>query len=226
MKRILSVDWDYFINASDEERLALFPDGGNEELSESIKNFIWDSLYRDPKLKEIGIREDDYSTLVEMSEQYFDGDCIVADSHKHIYDAIMEITTADEEFEVINIDFHHDLYDYRTREGRVNCGNWGTILKEDRPNCKFVWVKHPNSDTRVIGGGEVDAEIIEFKDFIYRYTLLHYIQFDLVYLCRSAMWSPPHLDQKFIDIVNNLAQKKNNNNVKAEQGITSPREYE
>lgn len=32
MKTFLSIDWDYFIGASANERILLFPDGGNENL--------------------------------------------------------------------------------------------------------------------------------------------------------------------------------------------------
>ena len=33
MKRILSLDWDYFVNATAAQRYTLFPDGGNENIS-------------------------------------------------------------------------------------------------------------------------------------------------------------------------------------------------
>jgi hypothetical protein len=37
---VLSIDWDYFINATYLERGSMFPDGGNENIPDVIKNII------------------------------------------------------------------------------------------------------------------------------------------------------------------------------------------
>ena len=55
MKRFVSIDWDFFIDATAEERLLMFPDGGTENLPDSIKKYVWDSRYSDPRLEKIGV---------------------------------------------------------------------------------------------------------------------------------------------------------------------------
>lgn len=42
---VLSIDWDYFIDADIETRMQLFPDTPSEKYSVSLQNFIWSSRY-------------------------------------------------------------------------------------------------------------------------------------------------------------------------------------
>lgn len=221
MKRFLSIDWDFFIEATATERAVLFPDGGNENLHLSLRKYIWDSRYRDPKLSKIGV-SNYFSSLRKIARE-FRGDCWIADSHRFAYDFIMENTSPEEEFEVYNIDFHHDLYDYRSSGERVNCGNWGTILREDRPNMKFIWVKREDSETKTIGGFDVECDIMDFDQFMFRFKHGVHKSFEFLYLCRSAMWSPPHLDKSFVKVAKTLMRKCY---TKFEKGIEEPREYE
>lgn len=221
MKRFLSIDWDFFIGATATQRALLFPDGGNENLHTTLHKYIWDSRYANPELSDIKVSPE-YNTLLKICKD-FDGQCLIADSHRFAYDFIMENTTPDEKFEVYNIDFHHDLYDYRTGDEIVNCGNWVTILREDRPNMKYVWVKCDDSDTMTIGNVKVKAEMMSLNLFtiLFRHGISE--DFDYLYLCRSAMWSPPHLDPKFVQAAKILMKKCP---TKYEQGIDKPRPYE
>lgn len=221
MKRFLSIDWDFFIDATADQRAILFPDGGNENFPTSLREYIWDSRYRVPELSKIGVSPE-YKHLLKMARD-FEGDCVIADSHRFAYDFIMQETDPDEEFEVYNIDFHHDLYNYKTGEERVNCGNWGTILREDRPNMRFVWVKCSDSDTNTIGDCPVDCDILDYDQFKFRFKKGISKSFEYLYLCRSAMWSPPHLDDKFVRIVKILMRQCY---TKYEMGIDLPRPYE
>ena len=220
MKRFLSIDWDFFIDATADQRALLFPDGGNEDFNTNLRKFIWDSLYRNPELLKIEVIPE-YSALLKLCKK-FKGDCMIADSHRHAYDFIMDNTYPDEEFEVYNIDFHHDLYNYRTGESRVNCGNWGTVLFEDRPNMKYFWVCQDDSDPMTIGDVEVEVPRLSWSEFI---TSIRQVasMFDYLYLCRSALWSPPHLDDRFVKVARTLMGKCY---TKFEQGIDVPREYE
>lgn len=226
MKRFLSIDWDFFVDATAVQRALLFPDGGNENWQTDLRKFIWDSRYRDPDLEKIGVNKETYDGLITICKDFY-GRCFVADSHRHAYDFIMEHTFFDEEFEVYNIDFHHDLYNYRSADERVNCGNWGTILREDRPNMKYVWVKCEDSDTMTIGDVEVDVDTIDFKEFskLFLNKTGRGIgsHFDHLYLCRSAMWSPPHLDEFFIKAAKLLIKHCP---TVFEQEIDKPRPYE
>lgn len=221
MKRFLSIDWDFFIGATATQRALLFPDGGNENLHTTLQKYIWDSRYANPELNEIEV-SNGYKTLLKICKD-FDGQCFIADSHRFAYDFIMENTTPNEEFEVYNIDFHHDLYDYRIKGERVNCGNWATILREDRPNMKYSWIKCNDSELKTIGDHIVDARMMSIELFSSLFQSGIPENFDYLYLCRSAMWSPPHLDPKFVRVAKILMK---NCPTKYEQGIDKPRPYE
>ena len=202
MKRIISFDWDYFIKATAFQRDVLFPDNGDENISYVTQDFIWDSKYRcSPEIKNIGILKNDYNTanhiLSKFVEKYLYSkvanpyqEMLVTISHKWIYDFIMQRTKKGEEFEVYNVDFHHDMYNFRSGDEEVNCGNWVNCLREKRPKMKYFWVKREDSETHVLGGETVDCEfksLEEIKD----------LPFDYVFICRSDCWSPPHLDTYF-----------------------------
>ena len=201
MKRILSLDWDYFIKATALQRGLLFPDGGNENISYALQDFIWDSRYANPELKEIGVLIKEYNTayniLGKFIEKYICScganphrEVLVTISHRWIYDFIMQRTTEDEELEVYNVDFHHDMYNLKTKDQEVNCGNWVNCLFEKRHRMKYFWVAREDSERQVLGGEPVECKTTDFKD-------LKELDFDYVFICRSDCWSPPHLDTHF-----------------------------
>lgn len=201
MKRILSLDWDYFINATAEQRLLLFPDGGNENISYDLQDFIWSSRYSNPELKEIKVLRSDYYKTFRIIIDNFMGshiqrvaypnrEMLVTVSHKWIYDFIKKRTKKNEQFEVYNVDFHHDMYDLRTSEEEVNCGNWVNCLQEVRPNMKYHWIPREDSDIRILGGDTVPCEMRNLTD-------IEDLTFDYLFICRSDCWSPPHLDSYF-----------------------------
>ena len=217
MKRFLSIDWDFFIDATDVQRFMMFPDGGNENLSTSLRDYIWDTHYRNPELEKIKVTSN-YKYLLNICKT-FKGEAFVADSHKWAYDFIMNNTEPYEEFEVYNIDFHHDLYNYQTRGGEVNCGNWGTILRRDRPNVKYKWVACETSD-KMSGDDIIDVETYTMEEFRNLFRDISE-DFGFLFMCRSAVWSPPHLDNKFVRAVKSIKCY-----CTIEEGIIKPRPYE
>lgn len=209
MKRILSLDWDYFIEATAEQRITMFPDGGNEDLFRPLQHLIWSHRYEDfPAIYDIGVSKD-FDLLTSILHRFIDRKLFstgindravsVAVSHRWIYDLIKEVTEEDEEFEVYNVDFHHDMYCYKTEGQEVNCGNWVNCSSDIRPNMKYMWVKREDSEDTVIGGVPVSCPIKTLDE-------IKYLDFDYVYLCRSDCWSPPHLDSCFDYLVKLLGQ--------------------
>lgn len=222
MKRFLSIDWDFFIDATAEERLMLFPDGGTENLPDTIKKYVWDSRYSDPRLEDIEVDFDALRYIRKLCRA-FCGSCFIAESHKYAYDFIMESTSPNEQFEVYNIDFHHDLYDFGHK--RVNCGNWVTKLKQKRPNMKYVWVNR--ADSEQLSKKEVTVDILQmsFDAFMSRCGDDFQGLSNHLFLCRSDMWSPPHLDVYFRRLVRTLFSNQSAE-VKYENGIDKIREFE
>lgn len=205
VKRILSIDWDYFIKATALQRGTLFPDGGNENISYTLQDFIWGSRYSScPELKDIGILLPDYYAvshiILQFNSRIVDNflatrnpdkcQMLVTVSHKWIYDFIMKRTEENEQFEVYNVDFHHDMYNLRNGDEEVNCGNWVNCLLEKRSNMKYFWIKREDSETKILGGKKVPCKFKKLKD-------IEDLSFDYVFLCRSDCWSPPHLDSYF-----------------------------
>lgn len=133
MKRFLSIDFDYFIDCDMKTRTALFPKL-DETSSISSRISAWKDAYNafGSELSTIPVLSDDYQTLLSMIN-HCHSLCMIRDSHKFIYNFIMKHTDLNEKFEVYNIDFHHDMYHFRSKNERVNCGNWVNMLKEDRP---------------------------------------------------------------------------------------------
>lgn len=186
--KILSIDWDYFINATAEERYTLFPDGGNENIPYYIQDIIWTTHYNG-KLENIGVKEEDLELTKGLIAGSFDK-IMITNSHKHIYNFIEENLFGDE-IDVVNIDFHHDLFgagDAKRQE--VDCGNWMSKLFENY-DCKYRWIKQEDSmkgvETQICPTKEV-----KFEDILNE-------EFDLLFICKSGVWSPPHLDKFFND---------------------------
>ena len=223
MKRFLSIDWDYYVDATDFQRYTMFPDGGNENLPASLRDYIWDTYYANPELEKLGVLPIEFKYLLHYCRQ-FKGKALVADSHKHIFNFIMENTDPDEYFEVYNIDFHHDLYDFQTSGGeRVNCGNWATELRKERPKMSYKWIHRKDSDCYQ-NDEVVDAELMTFSAFSVEFLRGIADDFDYLFLCRSSVWSPPHLDKKFVRAVKALMSQ--NCICQYEVGIDKPRKYE
>lgn len=198
MKRIkiLSIDFDYFIKATIEERNTKFPNGLDEAPKELLEQ-MWKEAYEEfPEIKDIGvIRTYDYMCKY-LSSQKFEK-VLIADSHKEIKQLIDEVPKT-VPLVVYNIDFHHDMYHYFTSQEDVNCGNWARkLILEDRFfNGDYVWIKRQDSDTMTLGG-EVPC-----RKKTYLKTALRGIKFDYVFLCKSPEWTPPHLDNKYLEMIN------------------------
>lgn len=215
--KVLSIDWDYFIKATNDERSIMFPDGGNENLSPYIQNVIWTSHYGSPayNLEKIGVDREALKKIRfvlnnqrNIKSHHLAAAMAITDSHKYAYDFIENsLESPQQPIEVYNVDFHHDIYDICDTyditdngvpgDSSINCGNWLRKLCENY-EVKPHWVAREDSDPEA-----------DFQEPIPRATLddLMNIQFDVVFICRSGMWSPPHLDIEFIRLVSPFVHK-------------------
>lgn len=191
MKSFLSIDWDYFIKATAQERDNLFPSCCDEREDPKIQLLEWMHCYTiSKKLKEISSIQ---QTSYIMNLRGKNTKAYIASSHSKIYDLIIKTTKPEEEFNVYNVDFHHDMYHYASSSEEVNCGNWARYLKEHtRPNMNYFWCPREDSDKRVIGDVKVEAQEMKFEDIINAANNVDY-----VFICRSDLWTPPHLDLIF-----------------------------
>lgn len=214
---VLSIDWDYFINATEEQRITQFPDP-NDNLGTKLNNFIWANRYaQNPKIHDIGVTTSEfdelkyYLTKVRQNPKSVDTKVMITNSHKFIYDFVVENLTDSTPVRMFHIDYHTDCYgmnftSYPKEE--LNCGNWVNYLCEHlkgRP-LKFSnisWLGRLDSERdpdlpKVVKRVEYDPTMNDLADM-----LSHYFGGsipDLIFLCKSNPWSPPHLDYKFDEL--------------------------
>ena len=193
--KILSIDFDYFINTTIDVRNTKFPNG-LDEAPEELRLQLWREAYEQyPEIKDIGVIPS-YSFMCYFLKNRKFEKVLIADSHKEIKQLIDEVPR-DTFLEVYNIDFHHDMYHFFSGT-EYNCGNWARkLLFEDRlATSNYVWIKRLDSDTMTLSG-EVPC-----RKMTYLKCALRYMQFDYVFICKSPEWTPPHLDTKYQDMIN------------------------
>ena len=198
---VLSIDWDYFVKATAGQRAVLFPDGGTENLSMMIQNYIWQQRYgTEDELESIGIDTPAADKMVAiLVNRTIDTKVEIVESHVHIYDFVKSNYEKGDYsgLDIVNIDFHHDYYN---RGGDLNCGNWVNALYDTNSKYRFStvnknryrWVCREDSDK--------SPELEKQKWFSYMEldeVSIEVEPWDLIYICRSGMWSPPHLDVDF-----------------------------
>lgn len=185
--KVLSVDFDYFVDATLPQRKSLFPNGGIEK-SSSLNYFVWVTNYGNvPKkglasLSTVSVFMDELRTVQNIIAAQHPEAFMLADSHRHAYDFICEY--AEEEVEVYNVDFHHDTME---DNAEVHCGNWLSHLIHEGIVTKAYWCSKPDSNRK----GSIVEEI--------PFSKLPRTGYDLIYVCRSSWWTPPHLDKYFIE---------------------------
>jgi hypothetical protein len=198
--RILSIDFDYFIDASAAERDLYFPDGCEEVDSDKLKA-IWEERYlKYPKLKQVGVIEDfnfirKYLLGLKIPRDNF----IEADNHKVIKGLIDALPTVSPIY-IVNIDFHHDYYHYYKGKDNCNCGNWLRRVTEERPDTRVLWIRRRDSQVMCLDGAFPYEHGCDIK-------IIHNESFDYAFLCRSPEWSPPHLICKYEELVDIFSTK-------------------
>lgn len=217
--RILSIDFDYFVNPTPLQRGRYFPDGGRE-MSDLLNTTIWSGAYalsaiatkrfanKKDSLLDVELLKEPLKAVHDIIMSQGNICCMVADSHAHAYDFIQNNYDGSVT-ELYNVDFHHDTYNV---DEEVNCGNWLRRLLEEGIVDEAYWVNQPDS-----GMEDNLAKVIPFSK-------LPKTEYDLVYVCRSGWWTPPHMDKEFIEqLARPLIENKNGWEVVYQQGILEDR---
>lgn len=198
---VLSIDWDYFINAKKGERALLFPDGGNEGLSEYLRHYVWTMRYADTavqkernmierSIEDIGVREEALSLVKYCMYNISDGTQIgFADSHAQIYSLLANNTIPIKQYNIYNIDHHSDCYNIGDE---LNCGNWVNKLDSENYINNYIWIGNEDSDNEDIKSA-LNCKCKRTTDL----GVIKNITWDYIFICRSGVWSPPHLDVRF-----------------------------
>lgn len=205
--RVLSIDFDYFPVCT-RENYDSFPDGieQNPQLSEVIwatKYLFADGvdkiqLNREElqKVKRIIERNSDKAKKVK-GRKY--AKAMVTLSHTQAYYFITSHIEDAEEIEIVNLDAHHDLFN---KNPDLDCGNWLGFLREElKEKVKIKWVTN-QVNLELYGFGDTDIGRLF-------YTTIDDIadtDYDLIFLCRSDSWLPPHFDNDFIDLADFIGE--------------------
>lgn len=209
--RVLSIDFDFFQIVDSDTIIRYYPDG--HDFSTDLSIMIWGQHYAHKTESKIikSVKTDkkllsQMISIIENNADYDDSYChsMIVNSHRHIYDFISNNFDKSKYngLDIYNVDMHHDMFDteviksyknnkeittYKTHD--VDCGNWASCLMRDFKNTTINWIKNPISDMTYSTKVPHNA----FDDF----TPIKDMKFDLIFLCRSDIYLPPHLDKDF-----------------------------
>ena len=141
--RLLSIDFDYFVDTDDVTRYLKFPDG-NDNLPQEVNDFIWDNCIRCcPEISDIGLIKDyDYMCEFLKNHKILSSEkVIVTDSHREIEKFF---GNPDEHLNLVHIDFHHDMF--VTGGNKLDCGNWLRFLMDFKPDLLDAYFKDLECD--------------------------------------------------------------------------------
>ena len=194
--KILSIDYDYFQKADKDTLRRCYPDG--VDLPPELSQAVWAAHYAVQKQKDlldrVVLNEEEFSLAKEIIlAQRADIPVMMTCSHKHIYDFAHRLADTNERLEVVNVDMHHDFFNDNPQ---VDCGNWVGFLHKEYKHFKFGWVANP-------AGLDVYGFEQEETDLAIKTSLkgIQDKQFDALFLCRSDIWSVPHLDYGFEELM-------------------------
>ena len=196
---VLSIDFDYFIDASSQERDLYFPNV-NDEIHNYKVQAIWrESYLKHPELKKVGVIKDFYYLKESlMGLRIAKNNILKADNHKYIKMLIDRIPKKSQ-LMIVNIDFHHDYYHFYTGNDKVNCGNWLRRVVEERPDTKVKWIRRSDSQLYSLDGKFPFEHTEDIK-------AIRNESFDYVFLCRSPEWTPTHLNNKFEELASSISK--------------------
>lgn len=185
-KTLLTIDWDYFIDASLDVRDNIFP-RITEGFRDSIPdNSLWNHVKSKTHKLDMDAFERVYGAFYHCG-QIADHPIALYASENHC--EAYYIAKRMEVERVINLDFHHD----KGIASRMSCDSWMRVLSEENPGIEYVWCRREDSVTTCFGA-EVDYVPISFDN------LVHFIStasFNAVHFCRSDLYSPPIYDSMF-----------------------------
>lgn len=205
---ILSIDFDFFQIVDTETIYECYPDG--LDLPTKLTEITWAGHYRQPvdrdRLFNVKANENLIQEVQELAIENARNSripFILANSHKHIYKFIkQELARCKyKSVNIYNLDMHHD---YTNRGSKVDCGNWLGHAVKDFPDCTATWVM--NSISLKLA----DESEIKTLHKVKTLRCLKDVKFDMIYLCRSDSWTPPHLDNHFTELAYNLGYEFSN----------------
>ena len=211
--KVLSIDFDYFQKTDPATIVNCYPDGN--DLPTYLTEITWMSQYSQnaERLNKVRIDRKKLNDLYEILEkQSAKVPVMITQSHIHIYDFIKDhISKNTKAVNIVNIDMHHDCFN---NNEKLDCGNWVEHAVKDFKNCSVIWIANKISQDVYCLKSKFPVHL-DFKP-------IQDMQFDLIFLCRSDTWLPPHLDKHFDELYKYFMS--NHGNVTWDKQIEKPRD--
>lgn len=220
--RILSIDFDYFQDTERDTVVKYYPDG--IDLPYPLSSIVWTNVYAKScpgydDIQRVKINND----LLLIAEgvilcQNSNIPVIIKQSHLGIWEETKLRFDPDNGLYIAHVDFHHDFTNGYEEQGIVDCGNWLYFMTKIY-KAKLRWYTRSVSlDCYKCSYDEMPA----IRDDLLPLSMES--DFDMIYICRSDAWIPPHLDCYFDRLVK-LCEKKFSN-IYVEDSVSKPRDME
>lgn len=199
---VLSIDFDFFQKVPTDTIVQCFPDG--HDFGNELAQIIWTAHYGNPhdwkKLLHIKPATQyiaDIRKIIQNNAKQGPYKAMITNSHAHIYNFIQDEKQEHgyDNINIVNIDMHHDMFDENTE---ITCGNWLYHIIKNNPNTNVTWIAN-NVSNELFPCPNDNIQII-IEDF----NGIQNTHWDLIFLCRSDLWTPPHLDRKFISLAKTI----------------------
>lgn len=197
---ILSIDFDFFQNVSKKALYRYYPEG--LDLPTEISNIVWAGHYSTHNEQILNIKpyKKGLKIVKKIIKENMPYHAMIRNSHVHCYHFILDYLYDHPEIQTINlynIDMHHDV---SNQNDKLDCGNWIGKLSETLPETvklNVIWIANRVSKYAYGLTSETERKMLH-EDI----NILNNRQFELIFLCRSDNWVPPHLDTEFIELAN------------------------
>lgn len=202
VKRILSVDWDFFFPIPYDDDDYLY-DWGHQENPLYISSTLWSIraamfIRAKKKLpKTNGAEQDFWKNFNQLNLSKIN--LYYADSHVKITD--LQPILSSFYYVVDNYDAHHDCYvtpEQSIKDRYVDCSSW--TLKFWSSKGSIHWIYPQWMDKRRIKADQPVCVMASSK-FVENPTPYRAPVYDAVFVCRSGAWTPPWTDEQFLQFV-------------------------
>lgn len=215
--KVLSIDFDFFQDVDAHTMRYYYPDG--VDLPTNLSTIVWGSKYSkrykfSDKISSVKINTNLFAQMLTiLDNQDADTPVLIAQSHVSIYNFIHKHMEGHDGVSIVNVDMHHDIFNDNPE---VDCGNWLYHIAHDIPNTKINWITREVSLEcyGIIPEDNLKAE--------FNFDKIQNASFDIIFLCRSDAWTPPHLDDWFTRMAGHIISHFTN--VKGQVDVLQPRD--
>lgn len=220
--RILSIDFDYFQDVTMHTVKNFYPDG--VDLPSEVTAVVWSKVYSKhhpgyQEIQDVSVNQELLKQAKSIMLMQRDIPVVMAQSHIHIWNEIEDRCVRGQDLFLTHIDFHDDLTNGNEEHGIVDCGNWIWFATRFY-HTKMIWYTRTTSMQCY---GIDPHELPVFVDDLTSIMAMRQ-QYDLIFICRSDPWTPPHLDEEFDKLVDFC--ECNFTNVYVQNTVRQPRSME